>query len=158
MLVIADSSALVALAACDALALLLELYGDIYAPQAVYNEVVIPGKPQAAALQKFLQKRIVAVDTTAYPVPDANLGQGEIEAMALYRFLVADLLLIDDRRARITAEAQQMRCIGALGVLLAAKQQGVIAEITPYIDRLRQSSLYYNPALLVKLLQLAHEI
>jgi predicted nucleic acid-binding protein len=45
MLVIADSSALVALSTCDALDVLLQAYDDIRVPQAVYDEVIIKGKP-----------------------------------------------------------------------------------------------------------------
>ena len=44
MLSIADSSAIVALATCEALEILLELCDDIKVPQAVYDEVVEPGK------------------------------------------------------------------------------------------------------------------
>ena len=86
-----------------------------------------------------------------------GLGKGEIEAMALYSQLNADQLLIDDRRARRIAEANQIRCIGALGMLLLAKHRGHIAKITPLIDQVRHSQLHYTEALLEKVLELAKE-
>lgn len=46
MLIVADSSALVALATCDALELLAALYDDVKVPQAVFDEVTISGKLQ----------------------------------------------------------------------------------------------------------------
>jgi len=49
MLIIADSSALVALSICDALDLLSKAYDDIRVPQAVYDEVVVKGKSQSTA-------------------------------------------------------------------------------------------------------------
>lgn len=64
MLVIADSSALVALATCSALDILVMLYETVKVPQAVYDEVVVPGKPQSIALAEFLQNRVVVVDTS----------------------------------------------------------------------------------------------
>lgn len=50
MLAVADSSALVALATCDALEILTALYEIVKVPQAVIDEVVVAGKPQAATL------------------------------------------------------------------------------------------------------------
>lgn len=57
MLVVADSSALVALATCGALNMVTGLYDEIRVPQAVYEEVVVPEKPQAAVLSSFLTER-----------------------------------------------------------------------------------------------------
>jgi len=77
--------------------------------------------------------------------------------MALYKQLSADALLIDDHRARIIAEHNQINCIGALGLLLVAKQRGKINMIAPYVQKLRQSSIYYGDALLDRVLKLAGE-
>ncbi len=139
MLVIADSSALIALATCDGLNVILQVYEDIKVPEAVYAEIVAPEKPQSDALGVFLSNRVVKVDTTRWVLAAGGLGRGEIEAMALYKELAADALLIDDHRARIIAEHNQINCIGALGLLLVAKQNGIISEVAPYIQKLRQS-------------------
>ncbi|MEI7847613.1 MAG: hypothetical protein WCK35_17555 [Chloroflexota bacterium] len=50
MLIIADSSALIALATCDGLPVLSGLYENICVPRDVYDEVVQKKKPQAATL------------------------------------------------------------------------------------------------------------
>lgn len=157
MLVIADSSALVALATCDALEVLVQIYEDVKVPTAVYDEVALPEKPQGVALATFLAGRVVGVDMSQWIVVAGGLGRGELEAMALYKQLAADALLIDDRRARVIAEQNQIVCIGALGILLLAKHKAVIPKIKPYLDRLRSSQLYYGEALLAKALALADE-
>lgn len=157
MLIVADSSALIALAACDGLDVLLRLYSDVKVPQAVYDEVVQPEKPQAAALETFLSGRVVEVDISHWVLAASGLGQGEIEAMALYKQLSADALLIDDHRARVIAEHNHIHCIGALGVLLFAKQEGKIEKIALYVEKLRLSSIHYGEALLDKVLKLAGE-
>ena len=77
--------------------------------------------------------------------------------MALYKQLSADALLIDDHRARMVAEHNHINCIGALGVLLLAKQRGTIGLISPYVEKLRTSSIRYGEALLNKVLELAGE-
>ena len=156
-LVIADSSALIALATCDGLNVILQVYDDIKVPEAVYAEIVAPEKPQSDALGVFLSDRVVKVDTTRWVLAASGLGRGEIEAMALYKELAADALLIDDHRARIIAEHNQINCIGALGLLLVAKQNGIISEVAPYIQKLRQSAIHYGDALLDRVLKLAGE-
>lgn len=157
MLVIADSSALVALSACDALEVLSQTYTEIRVPQAVYDEVVVKGKSQTASLESFLEGKVVDVELSHWVLAAGGLGQGELEAMALYKQLSADVLLIDDRRARAIAEHNQIVCVGALGFLLVAKHQGVIQKITPFVEKLRGSSLHYGEDLMEKILSLAGE-
>ena len=157
MLVVADSSALIALAACDGLDLILQVYDDLKVPEAVYAEIVAPEKPQSDSLGVFLAERVVKVDTTRWVLTAGGLGRGEIEAMALYKQLSADALLIDDHRARVIAEHNQIKCIGALALLLLAKQHGKLNKGAPYVQKLRQSSIYYGDDLLDRVLKLAGE-
>jgi uncharacterized protein len=157
MLIAADSSALIALATCDGLDALLQIYGEIKVPEAVYVETVAPEKSQSDLLGSFLSGRVMQVDATRWVLTAGGLGRGEIEAMALYKQLSADMLLIDDHRARVIAEHNQINCIGTLGLLVIAKQKGVIGKITPYIEKLRHSSIYYGDDLLNRVLKLAGE-
>jgi len=87
MLVVADSSALIALATCDGLELFLQVYDDIKVPEAVYAEIVAPEKLQSDALGSFLSGRVIKVDTARWVLTAGGLGRGEIEAMALYKQL-----------------------------------------------------------------------
>ena len=52
-MIIGDSSALVALSIMDRLDLLESIFGKIYVPQAVYDEVTISYKPQSVKLKNF---------------------------------------------------------------------------------------------------------
>ncbi len=101
MIVIADSSALVALSVCDGLSLLESLFGEVYVPKAVYDEVCIDGKTGSYVLKDFLQNRVKSISMENFPVnKPEGLGYGELEAMSLYSSLSADLLLIDDAKAK----------------------------------------------------------
>ncbi|MCI0554037.1 MAG: DUF3368 domain-containing protein [Anaerolineae bacterium] len=104
-----------------------------------------------------MSERVVEVDVTHWVLAAGGLGQGEVEAMALYKQLSADALLIDDHRARTIAEHNQIKCIGALGILLLAKQRGKVDRILPYIEKLRSSSIRYEDELLNRVLKLAGE-
>ncbi|MCQ3952706.1 MAG: DUF3368 domain-containing protein [Chloroflexi bacterium] len=137
--------------------LLLDVFDDLKVPEAVYMETVAPEKPFSEILGKFLSDKVVKADTTRWILAAGGLGRGEIEAMALYKQIDADALLIDDRRARIIAEHNRVNCIGALGFLLLAKQKGKVGELKPYIKKLCQSSIHYSAELLDKVIQLARE-
>lgn len=157
MLVIADSSALVALALCDGLDLLGQLFDEIAVPQAVYDEVVIKGKPAAKILQNYLQGKVVQVSLTNTIITGGGLGLGEIEAMALYKMRHADYLLIDDNRARKVARLNQITITGSQGILLFAKHRGLIPQVKPYLDRLRQTNIRISERLIQRTLALAGE-
>lgn len=69
-----------------------------------------------------------------YVFLDGFADAGETEAMVLYKQIAADKLLIDDKRGRNVAKLNQISTIGSLGVLLAAKQKGLIHEIAPLLS------------------------
>jgi predicted nucleic acid-binding protein len=100
MLVVADTSSLVALAAAGSLNLLDRLFQEVRVPTAVETELLIPGKPPFADLQEFLRGKVLTVDLTRYVIAAPGLGAGELEAMALYKALSADQLLVDDDRPK----------------------------------------------------------
>lgn len=58
MILMADCSALVALAVCDSLNLLERLFDSVVAPEAVYHEATRPDKKQALTLKIFLQGKV----------------------------------------------------------------------------------------------------
>jgi predicted nucleic acid-binding protein len=157
MLIIADSSALVALAICNGLGLLDQLFEEIKVPQTVFHEVVVAGKPAAEILRQYLTGKTVKVDLVNVVITSSGLGQGEIEAMALYKTLQADYLLIDDKRARKVARLNHISITGSQGILLLAKHKGLISEVKPFLDRLSVSEIRIDERLIQKTLQLANE-
>lgn len=157
MIVIADSSALVALSICELLPILDTLFGEVKVPQEVYDEVCITGKPESQALLDYLQGKIYTSDTGKYIEKSNGLGKGELAAIRLYKLLYADLLLIDDAKARKVAYLNNLEVMGCLGVLLLAKQKGLITAIKPSINRLSNSDIFISESLLEKILILANE-
>lgn len=68
MIVVADSSALVALVICQCLHLLEPLFGEIKVPEAVFVEACVPKKPGADILRTGLHQRVQTVSLTNYPI------------------------------------------------------------------------------------------
>jgi len=77
--------------------------------------------------------------------------------IALYRELGAELLLIDDKRAKSFARLNDVKVIGSLGVLILAKEQGLILTVKDDIEALERSDVYLSGTLIKKVLQLAGE-
>jgi predicted nucleic acid-binding protein len=79
MLVVADRSALIALAVCDGLDVILQVYDDLKIPEAVYTEIIAPEKLQSDVLGSFLLDRVVKVDVDRWVLAAGGLGLGEGE-------------------------------------------------------------------------------
>ena len=125
-----------------------------HSTQAVYDEVTVGNKVQSRKLKAFLSDKVVQFKSEIYQM---GLGQGELEAIALYRELGAELLMIDDRRAKSFAQLNGINVIGSLGVLILAKEHGLIPLIKNDIEKLQQSSVYISGTLLKRVLQIVGE-
>jgi uncharacterized protein len=71
--------------------------------------------------------------------------------------LSADLLLIDDSRAKKVAYLNNREVMGSLGVLLLAKKKGLITTIKPSLTLLRCSDIFISEHLLDQMLVMAGE-
>ncbi len=148
-MIIGDSSALVALSIMNRLDLLETIFGEIYVPEAVYDEVTISFKPQSVALKNFLANKIISVELN---ITQIGLGQGELEAIALYKDKNAKFLLIDDRRAKKFAKLNNVNVIGSLGVMVLAKELGKVKSIREDLEKLRNSDVFISENLIAKVL------
>jgi len=157
MILIADSSALIALSICQSLDLLEPLFGEVQVPQAVFDEVTIGQKTESVELARYLKGKVKSVETSRYVYLDGYADAGETEAMILYKQIDADWLLIDDKRGRKVATINEIKTIGSLGVLLTAKKKGLLTAVKPKLDLLAKSNLYLSETLRQAVLDMAEE-
>jgi predicted nucleic acid-binding protein len=158
MIIVCDSAPLFALAVCGQLHLLEKLYDEVLIPQAVYQEVTVPGKPHADNIAEWAQGKIVEItDTELFRAIKLALHKGEAEAITLYKEKSADYLLIDEKKGRKVAEYYDVKIIGTIGLLLKAKQEGIVPRIKPYIELLQQSTIRIAPELYQRALERAGE-
>lgn len=158
MILIADASPLIALSLCDQLHLLELLFDEIALPEAVFNEINIPDKPESAKIINFVRDKIRTVALSDFIISVPSLGRGELEAMALYKKISADFLLVDDKKARQIALYNNIKVVGSIGVLLLAKRKGIVGKIRPYLDILHTSSIHLSLDLHQHALKLANEL
>jgi len=152
VIVISDSAALIGLAAIGALDWLRQLYGTVIVPEAVYREVVISGagKPgaQTVAASAWIQRQAVKNRTAVgYLINTIGLDDGESEAIVLAGEINADLILLDDFKARRYARQQQFSITGMVGIVLAAKQKGIINLVRPQLDALIAAGIFIDSSL-----------
>lgn len=158
MILVADCSALIALSTCNTLELLEQLFSSVVVPDAVYHEATQPNRKEARQLKTYLQDKVRKVDMQNYVFLDGFADAGETEAMVLYKQISADKLLIDDQRGRSVAKLNHISIIGSLGVLLVAKQKGLVKEVAPFLLTLEKSELYLSKQLIATVLELAEEV
>jgi predicted nucleic acid-binding protein len=137
--------------------LLERLFGQIKVPSAVYEECTVEGRLYSSELRAYLTGKVVAVDLNQFIIAGPGLGAGELEAMALYKQLNADRLLIDDARARRVAHVNQIRVVGSVGVLILAKERGVLPLVRPSLEMIRRGGIHIGESLLQEALKLAGE-
>lgn len=151
MKVVSNSTPLIAFYQLGMLDLLKDLFGQIIIPPAVQAEV-------------FLLRPMpdwITVRSLSQPIPEplqkAGLGDGEREAITLALELNADLLLTDEWAGRKMAERLGLKITGTLGLLLAAKQRGLIAEVKPMVEKLLYLGFYASEDLVRSILNMAGE-
>jgi len=81
---------------------------------------------------------------------------GEAEAIALAHELGCRIIL-DDRKACMVAQRLGVPITGTVGLLLRAKQTGVISSLFPLLDALDAHHFHISRALRTEALRLASE-
>lgn len=156
MIVVSDAGPLIHLGAIERLELVHRLWPDVVVPEAVFREVTVRGAglPGAAAVAAATWLSVVrpANGDVVSALLASGLHRGESEAIALAVERRADLLLIDERQGRLTAEGMGLTVIGSLGVLVAAKARGEVERLAPVIDELRESGLWLSDAVVARVL------
>jgi len=87
----------------------------------------------------------------------SDLGKGELETMALAMEHPGKVVILDDALARRIAQAAGLEVWGTLRVLLEAKQQGLILQMAPIVDALRESGMWISEEIRLRILALADE-
>jgi predicted nucleic acid-binding protein len=145
VIVVSNTSPISNLAMVGQLTILQEIYSKIIIPTAVYNELTDEGAGDvvATAVQTsiWIETQPVA-NLTLVTSLQSKVNEGEAEAIALAIELKADELLIDERLGRREATRLGVPITGVLGVLLIAKQRGLIAAVKPVMDELIAQAVF----------------
>jgi predicted nucleic acid-binding protein len=139
VIVVSDASPLISLAVIGHLELLKHLYERVFIPEAVYQEITEsdaerPGAAEVRALEWIITQPVQ--NETVVHALQGELDHGEAAAIALAVERQADVVLIDERRARAAATRLGLNVVGVLGVLVEAKHKALVPRLKPVLDDL----------------------
>lgn len=139
MIVVSDTSSLLALTKIQMPHLLPSLFGKVLIPPAVAEEL------KKSHLSKQEIELVFAAEwlTIAAPVNKSDviklltdLDKGESEAIVLATEMNADYLLVDEKSARKIAKERGLKIMGVLGILSRAKEKHLVSELKPLLNKL----------------------
>ncbi len=140
MIIVSDTSPVANLILIERLDILHKIFDEIIIPPAVDAEI--------RALKRF-GKDLSEYETaewikTAAPVNqqkvrslETNTDEGEAQAIALALEINCDLLLMDERIGTTIARREGLQTIGLVGVLIKAKEVGIINEVREILGELK---------------------
>jgi len=157
--VISNNSPLVALWRLDLLSLLRDLYTEVWIPREVEKEFLGIEKQfrQEALNNASWIKTIDLTDSESIPVNN-RLDPGEVSVLALAKKHDARFVIIDEKKARREARKIGLSLKGTVGVLLDAKENGLIDKIKPLLIALKRNGMHLDASIITEALQQASEI
>jgi predicted nucleic acid-binding protein len=149
MKLVSDTGPLIGLAKIDCLFILKEIFSEVLIPPIVHRELLGKVGIESARIDRALADFIHVIDLKPLdPVVNealVDLDEGERQAIGLASTFSGNaLLLIDDRAGRIAAEKLNIPTTGLIGVLLFAKEKGIIKNIGSLIDELRNHGYWIS--------------
>lgn len=143
---IADSSPLIVLLKSDLEYVLPELFKEIIVPEAVWEEI-LAGKPNDIARQKLPQlswaKRTLT-EISNETIEGYNLGKGETAVLNLALTISESKVLLDDFAARKSAKILGIPILGTGGLLIMAKQSGLITSVAEALEKVQDAGLWLS--------------
>ena len=112
--------------------------------------ILIPPAVAQEAISVNLESWI-EIRSLQHGIPPAvlqgDVDLGESEAISLALEVKASRLIVDDLQARRLATSLGLSIIGTTGLLLAAKQKGLIPAVRGSLDDLRELGFHLHPNL-----------
>jgi predicted nucleic acid-binding protein len=156
--VVSNTTPILSLLKIGKLELLKSLYGSVFIPESVFYEIEAgKNKEYYTNLKEINWITIEAVNSPSSRSYLFDLDDGEAETLILAQEKQADLVIIDEKSGRRYAKILNIPLTGTVGVLLKAKEKGLISAIGPLLEDLCIKQSWINPDLMEKALSLAGE-
>ena len=148
--IIADSGPLISLAILGNLDLLRNLYPTVMVPPAVWHEVTEKGKGMPGSLEVSRLEWLIIKEPQPQTLTPLSIlvDPGEAEAIALAQTIDDSIVLLDDAQVRRVAERFDIPRIGTIGLLRKAKKKGLIDQLKPQIEILKENNIYISQNLI----------
>lgn len=157
-IVISNTSPLIGLSGLNCLPLLRDLYTEVWIPRAVEKEfLAVDETDYQEVLNSAPWIKVVDLMNPQSATIYQGIDAGEAEVFALAVEHDARLILLDEKKGRRTAKEIGLTVKGIVGVLLEAKEEGLIDAIKPLLIQLRDNRIHLSESLINNVLQDAGE-
>lgn len=156
MKVVCNTSPLVLLAKIHRLDLLAQFHDEVTIPVSVLEEIKAKPGGEVEQVQGLLQGekfqlRECGKQTLGKLPPD--LGAGERETICLALETAADLVMLDDLSGRRIAREKGLSVTGTVGILIEARERGIVPSVRRELDRLIEAGLWIDEVFYHRILQ-----
>lgn len=148
--ILTNTSPLIALDNVGRLAILEALYGVVHCTEEVAAEFGL-------AMPSWINVHRVQ-DRTRVAILKNLVDPGEASLLALAFEMSDPILILDDRKARRLADNLQLRITGLIGVLIRAKQRGIITSVATELTALKAVGFRIASAQEAQALRLSGEL
>ncbi len=101
---------------------------------------------------------VVSPENSHYQqILEMDLDEGEASAIALSLEMKNPILMIDELKGRKVAEKLSLRYSGTFGLILRAKQIGLIKSVKPILEKIKTTNFRFDEKLFEKVLEQAGE-
>jgi len=138
--VVSDTSCFITLTNIGELQLLQKLYQKVYTTQDVADEF---GDKLPDWIQILEPK-----DKQKQQMLEFQIDKGEASAITLALEISAELIILDDYKARLTATKLGIEITGTLGVIIKSKINGIISSIQPILNKLHKTNFRISESLI----------
>lgn len=88
---------------------------------------------------------------------EMDLDEGEASAIALSLEMEGSILMLDELKGRRVAKKLNLRYSGTFGLILGAKQIGILDSVKPILEKIKSTNFRFNEKLFEKVLEQAGE-
>ena len=162
MRIVSDTGPIIGLAKIDCLFLFKNLASEVCIPPMVYRELLgkigFESERIENALHDFIQ--VMELKSLKPEVKEkiSDLDEGEKQTIALASmFSRGVLLVLDDHAGRKVANKLNIPTTGIIGILLLAKKNGILREVGPFVDELRNQGYWLSDEIVLLAKSLAGE-
>ena len=162
MRIVSNTGPIIGLAKINRLSILKDLAGEILIPPKVHRELLAKTGDEATlideALNSFIHVSPLPPLDPSVKTIIVDLDAGEGHAIGLASTFSGDvLLLLDDRAGRTAAVRLNIPTTGLIGLLLLAKERGIITKVSELIYELREQGYWLSDRVVDIARQLAGE-
>ncbi len=146
MIIVSDISPISNLILISKLQILQSLFKTVIIPPAVDKEIkamkLIGYDISSYEKADWIITRQL-VDKKTLALLKLKIDSGEAEAIALAMEINCDLILIEERLGSTIAKQENLKTIGLAGVLVLAKERGLINELKPILSELKMKAGFW---------------